>query len=395
MVTAEEFLNDAIYAIVAFDEYDHHQKKLIELVPRSWITIDEEDNCTCRYPPTSMAQAYMTQWLKNLKEPEDTWSSHTVEIISKANNYTKGLRRLYRAFTTAQAASDFDDIYQPELRNDTVHREIQQMFDETSSIIVTEQLPQGNSGSPETSTSNQNQTHHVNEHSRKAKKRKASSDGLNPTVIENNTKEKSSSKIDDKLTELKNSMTSKQKIMAEYVDLKFEIMEKKITNAKRSILYDLKNRTRDNVSTSNQPTSTAKTVDNSWKEKINIELPIKDAETFSTFDDELKVNLEKQAALKTMYQILTDGSNYEKAIKMIMSEMISKEVQLLYSGAGRITKKGGKLNFSTTNTFTLIEDFIKEKYGNENRQFKVLTIVSTFLSGAGDRDGGRISRSKN
>lgn len=56
-----------------------------------------------------------------------------------------------------------------------------------------------------------------------------------------------------------------------------------------------------------------------------------------------------------MYQILTDDSNHEKFIKMIMSEMISKEVQLLCSGAGRITKKGGKLNFSTTNTFTLIE----------------------------------------
>lgn len=92
--------------------------------------------------------------------------------------------------------------------------------------------------------------------------------------------------------------------MAEYIDLKFETMEKKITNAKRSVLYNLKNRNRNNASTSNQLSAIAKTADNSWKEKINIELPIKDAETFSTFDDELKVNLEKQAALVYIPSIL-------------------------------------------------------------------------------------------
>ncbi|CAD6220669.1 GSCOCG00011563001-RA-CDS, partial [Cotesia congregata] len=114
--------------------------KLIELVPRSWITIDEEDECYCRYPPSEMAQKYMTKWLKSLHEADDSWLSYKVDIKYRATTYIQGLRRLHRAFTSAQATSDPEDAYQPELRNDMVLMELENLLNNTSAKMLTKNV---------------------------------------------------------------------------------------------------------------------------------------------------------------------------------------------------------------------------------------------------------------
>lgn len=43
MATVEKFLHKRLYPIVAFEEYVFSKRKLIELVPRSWIGIDEDN----------------------------------------------------------------------------------------------------------------------------------------------------------------------------------------------------------------------------------------------------------------------------------------------------------------------------------------------------------------
>lgn len=86
--TAKEYLETASYAIVAFDEYDDCNKKLIDIVPRSWVTVDENDDCFCKYPPLEMAAIYLTKWLKELKQPDESWTTHSVDIISRAGKYS-------------------------------------------------------------------------------------------------------------------------------------------------------------------------------------------------------------------------------------------------------------------------------------------------------------------
>ncbi|CAG5108221.1 Protein of unknown function [Cotesia congregata] len=62
-------------------------------------------------------------------------------------------------------------------------------------------------------------------------------------------------------------------------------------------------------------------------------------------------------AVKTMFNAWTcGGCDYDKDIKKIMTELLKKEIQILYSGVGRVTKDVGKENFSATEVFSLIRD---------------------------------------
>lgn len=57
-----------------------------------------------------------------------------------------------------------------------------------------------------------------------------------------------------------------------------------------------------------------------------------------------------------MFKVWTSGScQYDKDIRKIMSELLRKEVQILFSGAGRIIKGSRKKNFSATESYLLIK----------------------------------------
>ncbi|KAH0561267.1 hypothetical protein KQX54_015627 [Cotesia glomerata] len=115
-ISVGEFLKNTPYAIVVFDEHDDFDNKLIDLVPTSWIIINEDDEeCLYQYPPIEIARTQLTKWLKELKKPDKNWTSHQVEVKLRAHDYKQGLRRLQRAFTTAQAASESEDSYKPTL----------------------------------------------------------------------------------------------------------------------------------------------------------------------------------------------------------------------------------------------------------------------------------------
>lgn len=56
--------------------------------------------------------------------------------------------------------------------------------------------------------------------------------------------------------------------------------------------------------------------------------------------------------MKFMLPISRGSSTVNHAIGRILSSLISKDVQLLYSGVGRETKGKAKLNFSQTSVYT-------------------------------------------
>ncbi|XP_057324044.1 uncharacterized protein LOC130666793 isoform X1 [Microplitis mediator] len=132
-----------------------------------------------------------------------------------------------------------------------------------------------------------------------------------------------------------------------------------------------------------------------WK-NIGEDLPFDDVEKFITFDESLKNNEEKKKALIDIFQMVSAGCNKcEDDVYKIMWKIIKKEVQLQYSGAGKLIKSLRKKSFKETETFNALERFLTAKYHASKEKPKVLTAVSTFLSGTKDRDGGRSQRNKN
>lgn len=52
----------------------------------------------------------------------------------------------------------------------------------------------------------------------------------------------------------------------------------------------------------------------------------------------------------------------EEAVSSILPKIITKDVQLLYSGCGRIVKSVGKYSFAATNTCEIIRGMYSYKY---------------------------------
>ncbi|XP_015118759.1 uncharacterized protein LOC107042272 [Diachasma alloeum] len=105
--------------------------------------------------------------------------------------------------------------------------------------------------------------------------------------------------------------------------------------------------------------------------------------------------LQNQGALKNIMKLKTQGSNdYEKNIKIIMPTLIKKEVQGHYSGFGRTKKGVGKKNFSATMTFKCLEAFLEQKFAGGTVKFITGSIVSAWLGGWSDCEGGGAKRKR-
>lgn len=94
------------------------------------------------------------------------------------------------------------------------------------------------------------------------------------------------------------------RIMAQYIDLKFESTMKHITSAKRSVLYDISKKCTAHSfveSDEKEPTDDA---DDSWKAKLSALFPIENLTIFNTFDNDLKTKIEQRNAVVSMYLFL-------------------------------------------------------------------------------------------
>lgn len=86
------------------------------------------------------------------------------------------------------------------------------------------------------------------------------------------------------------------------MELKFLSVEKQITSAKRSILYDIgqkyqthsSHKSTKSAASTNQP-------DESWQSKIDVSFPIEGLAIFKSFDEDLKINIEMRNAVVNIY----------------------------------------------------------------------------------------------
>ncbi|XP_025835979.1 uncharacterized protein LOC112906298, partial [Agrilus planipennis] len=117
-------------------------------------------------------------------------------------------------------------------------------------------------------------------------------------------------------------------------DLKV-FFKREINNAKRSILYDLEQKINTiKIELSKRPGEIAPS--EPWR-IIGELLPAMEINKFLELNEILSTDSEKQDALKQIFQLETIGStNYAADINKILKKLIGKEVQLLYSGCGRM-----------------------------------------------------------
>ncbi|XP_060854859.1 uncharacterized protein LOC132932485 [Metopolophium dirhodum] len=126
-------------------------------------------------------------------------------------------------------------------------------------------------------------------------------------------------------------------------------------------------------------------------EQIN-DMPKLNLEDFQDFDTQLKTNLELIKKLKCFMLInIKSGLKVTENLTAVMPRIMSKDVQLLFSGFGRETNGCKKLNFSATQTYKYLLEVITTK--DPNLKIKdISSQLSRWFSGAKDREGGKKER---
>ncbi|XP_014488017.1 PREDICTED: uncharacterized protein LOC106751597 [Dinoponera quadriceps] len=168
-----------------------------------------------------------------------------------------------------------------------------------------------------------------------------------------------------------------------------------IKSAKRSILYDMDKKINDlkNTIISNHITKMPKENITNCKEDLGVALPLQTMEDFITFEEAVATCQEKKRALKEFYRILVCGETFLKScVKKVMTATMSKAVEIRYSAFGRQSNRCGKLDFSKTQTYACLNDILMEKFGHTDEYKKFSTILSRWMTGAADREGGRKQR---
>ncbi|KAK0174973.1 hypothetical protein PV327_008759 [Microctonus hyperodae] len=152
---------------------------------------------------------------------------------------------------------------------------------------------------------------------------------------------------------------------------KFRIFEKKIfaelEAMKRSIIYDVDKKNKELkhilMNMSNNSSEPKKNL-TGVKEELECQIPITNIEEFLAFEGNLLESPNKKKALLDLYRILICGeAKIQSCILKLGAATIGKEVQLLYSGTGKINNGVGKRNFSLTQTYSVMQDALIEKFG--------------------------------
>lgn len=171
-------------------------------------------------------------------------------------------------------------------------------------------------------------------------------------------------------------------------------VSKEIKGIKNSILYDLNKKIEAIKSTiavnlASVPREELK----NYRENLGIQLPITTYEAFIEFDAMVKTNNYKSTALRAiMANYLGSATEVKEAVRKILGNLITKAVQELYSAVGRKGSNGvTKKNFSATHVYSCMIDVIKDRIEKADKK-TILSAISRYLSGAGDREGGRANR---
>lgn len=79
---------NTLFVVVSFENWETEEgKKMVELLPRSWVTC-ENGVWFCKYPPPKQYRL-VHQWTKESKEPKRSWVASEVTIIKQASKFSR------------------------------------------------------------------------------------------------------------------------------------------------------------------------------------------------------------------------------------------------------------------------------------------------------------------
>lgn len=345
---------NSIYAVVLFLP-KKDSNNLVDLVPVTWIVRDKTGKINCKYPEAA-DYAKLPAWVASLQPPLSDWPSFPIEIVSYARNFKQGKRRLKRAFTTTETKStDGDDVApssMPVILNTTdLEKELNDM-----ELMVLPEVAETDKSNNEKVSSPQILFVDVD----------------NENICANNCF---------------NADVTKQ-----YIDDKFQEVKSLINSTKRSILYDIEKKINE-IKCAMSCQSTEVTNDITNVGDIGMALPIQTIGDFLKFEETIASSEDKKKALLNWNRTLIFGeTSLNKCVKRIMSSTLTKAVEKEYSAFGRQMNSVGKKDFSKTQTYVCLNVILQEKFGRTEDYKKLSTIISRWLSGASDREGGRKKR---
>ncbi|XP_074096361.1 uncharacterized protein LOC141525696 [Cotesia typhae] len=344
-----------------FDWEKRHRSCTVEM------DYKEDGELFCRYPPSEEYNK-LDKYAQELIDACENWEKYAVTILTYADSYSKGKRRLKRAYKTIEIRST-DDDHNQEITMPTVFSK-QSINDEFRSVPAMENHPSTSSGKK------------YSKHKQKEKlddDEVEAADELAP-IIEahevfdfDSMKEYIKKKIDDQTTTLHRYLTNEKK------SLQYDI-KKYFEEIKNTLVANISSRPPESLSTATS--------------SLDVSLPLKTLEEFQEFDEELKNIESKKKALIVLFRFNVYGETTVKGcINKMASAILTKNIEKFYSGTGKIVKGVGKLNFSNTETFKCMKEVVSEKFGNSEECKNFAGKVGRWLSGCGDRENGRKQRS--
>ncbi|XP_011314649.1 uncharacterized protein [Fopius arisanus] len=402
---------EKVYQIVEFvEEMIENGKKSLEIVPASWVTRTEGTTTgTCAFPPPNQYHS-VSKMVKELIPPQSSWKTFGVELLTSAKNYDKAERRINRLYRKRSNIDSTDSETEASCVGKISKNQAAAITRRTFSLL--EHIVEEREAEREAISSRDHEAEISKDGGQQRSLEEAGATTLRGRTESGDTKGEKKFALKAVLKTLRENAIEDplKQFCADYWDATTELLTYKyredLSSLKRSIQYDL-NRKIEELRVSMMVCNVAGGEPiTSPREGLSADFPIKSFEQFLDFEKTLDPThqdnladpekaLQKQDILKAFMGVLTNkGMDYAADIKKILKELISKEVQLNYSGVGRVVKGRGKRNFSATLTFACLRDFIEGKYKNSNIPLKIISITSDWLSGAGDRDGGCSQRKK-
>ncbi|XP_044578924.1 uncharacterized protein LOC123261395 [Cotesia glomerata] len=310
------------------------------------------------YYPYRKDHSKVRNWVKQNKPYSAIWPTYPIRILSTTEDFNQGERRLKKSFTSASIeTSDSEKRKKKKLDSKADSSSIK------LSLADVTPLPKSQTGTSISETTD-----------------KSTLSSGRSSMLEEDSR-------DDGFTEPRGCDESYYIIneLKKYVVSEFEGM-------KKSLIYEIKKQFTRMMETVEIENAKKSVDDSPWK-IIESQFPCESTDQFVELETALVENQVKQDALKQIYHLLTVGSNdFKRDVQTIIGKLISKVVQLDYSGTGRKIKGVGKKSFQDTQSYKCMSEFLQEKYKNSSVKLTILTATSHYLSGAGDREGGKRKR---
>ncbi|XP_011302156.1 uncharacterized protein [Fopius arisanus] len=125
--------------------------------------------------------------------------------------------------------------------------------------------------------------------------------------------------------------------------------------------------------------------------KLNTKFAIQPLNDFLALEKKLEDESQTDA-LCSLYQLLLSGFNKpSNCAKTLMGHTLLKELSLQYSSSGRDINGKDNLTWKETKTSQMMKQAIITQF-NDQTEEDIQKLKTTWLSGAGDRAGGRRER---